>query len=195
MKGANRNPVRAEVRETFRKLSRVMSPITEESFGREVSEGSDSLRLSLPSPTRREYFYLPPLEHHPDFIVIFAAMCQFGQEPWNVDFRVHLYRLLGESEFGGPDGRDFEHFTIRFEGPEPMPTHHYYHAQFTLGESSPHWFPDSIPCLPLAAHNPVTMLVCLMMSLYGRQMFEDLLIHGKINGDYREPLEVVLPMP
>ena len=65
----------------------------------------------------------------------------------------------------------------RFETPETAGPHHYYHAQLirSFGKAGvdwgipcPVWLPDTQPAFVLDADDPIELLVCLLVSLYGR---------------------------
>ena len=69
---------------------------------------------------------------------------------------------------------------LRFETPEQSGKHSYYHSQICvtiqrgLGtdtmdlEMEPPWFPTSHPAWPMDAETPTELLVCLILTLYGK---------------------------
>jgi hypothetical protein len=79
---------------------------------------------------------------------------------------------------------DAKTLALRFETPERDATgdgkHDYYHSQLCVslrrGEGTdtlalpiePDWFPTSHPAWPMDAETPVELLVCLILSLYGK---------------------------
>ncbi len=194
LRDGNDNNLDIGTTETYRRLSEVMAPMKEADFQKEVERTEAHLQLKLPPPANKNlHFYLPPLERNSEFVITFSSSCDLGRAPWDIDFRIHMYRLLGYPQTTGGQASQFERVTFRFEGPETMPAHHFYHAQLTPAFGCPNWLPSSIPCLPLAANNPVSLLVCLMMSLYGRKMFNQLLVEGRRDGRYRDLLAQVLP--
>lgn len=68
----------------------------------------------------------------------------------------------------------------RFESPEGEGTHHYYHAQLIRnldhGQSlpCPAWLPTTQPAFALDAENALTLVVCLLITLYGLEYVDEL---------------------
>ena len=71
----------------------------------------------------------------------------------------------------------------RFESPEGEGIHHYYHAQLIRAFDKnneqwripcPGWLPTKQPAFALDAHSPVTLVACILISLYGRGFISEL---------------------
>lgn len=97
-----------------------------------------------------------------------------------------------------PDGREFitlsivlagekdgEHRSLgwRFEAPEGSGEHCYWHAQpirevrrqgDAIPLATPDWLPDTMPAIPLAASDPMQLLVCALVSIYGHATLADM---------------------
>jgi hypothetical protein len=71
------------------------------------------------------------------------------------------------------DGSRLAAIGFRFETPEGVGRHNYHHAQLirSLGAGSdlpfPSWLPESQPALVLSAKNPYSLLLGLLIALYG----------------------------
>jgi len=80
---------------------------------------------------------------------------------------------------------------LRFETPEPASgMHSYCHMQFVknLGPTreghvlpGDHWMPTTQPAIPLDAHDPVSLVVCFVVSLYGPNYLRTLVSAGSLN--------------
>ena len=76
-----------------------------------------------------------------------------------------------------PEGQNQEEETAANEG-----THDFYHAQLihrldqtkfdSLQIDCPSWLPQSQPSFPMPAKGPVTLLMCLIVTLYGREGYK-----------------------
>ena len=90
------------------------------------------------------------------------------------EFRLRLALFLLEEDEGKSELRAIGY---RFESPEGEGIHHYYHAQiinaFEKGNDkwripSPRWLPTKQPAFALDACSPVTLIACMLISIYGR---------------------------
>jgi len=72
----------------------------------------------------------------------------------------------------------------RYEAPEGLGEHCFWHAQpvrelRSVGvdqstEAAPTWFPDWGPTMPLRAKDPLGLLLCMLVSIYGRRQFDQM---------------------
>ena len=147
--------------------------------------------------------YLPPLKRDADdaeFVPIFSLYCNLTKDKSIAKFRVMLVTLDKTNQ--ALDGIGF-----RMETPESgdrtddnsIGIHDFYHAQL-IQRFSPKqfsdklqtkclsWLPESQPSFPLSANCPVTLLLCLIVTLYGRKYYTK--ICGRILGieQYRNKL-------
>lgn len=123
-----------------------------------------------------EYLYLPPLDQDPKVVPIFLFDCDFSKTTNDVTFVIVLFRFI--------DGSDIrESIAFRFEGPEgtnvDLSRHNYWHMQVTnkiTGRkgSQKHicqkWLPDKMPCIPIVSQCPVSLLLCMLFSFYGKKL-------------------------
>ena len=137
------------------------------------------LEDSLPAESRLEasfssYLYLEPsVKDRQVMLPIVTASYNFDPEQKSIDkVRVRLglfFKHQGETKS----------VAFRFESPEGEGSHNFYHVQpiraldrepVTPGGAD--WLPEWNPTLPLDANDPVTLVLCLLMSLYGRDYLD-----------------------
>ena len=137
--------------------------------------------------------YLPPLKKDPHFVPVLSLDCKWNQTPPSAKLKVLLvcrcnYRNCTD-EKQIPYGIGF-----RLETPESINQtetttdnvgiHDFYHAQLIkkfgkkkldnkLQICCPNWLPDTQPSFPLPAKCPVSLLFCLIATLYGRKEYSD----------------------
>lgn len=141
-------------------------PIGEEQIERLFSE-SGGVELNL-SETN-EALYLPPMKEETHFLPVLSLECKLNDDVEIMKLRLMLVHC-GADE-GKPHGIGF-----RMEAGENI--HSFYHAQLIRDlqgaaqiEDSPVEcplrFPETQPCIPLKAQDAVTLMLCLLISLYG----------------------------
>ncbi len=159
------------------------------------------------SSIRGKVIYLPPLERDPNCFPILSLYFKL-QEPHSIGkLRVLLVKLDEEQE---PDR--IYRIGFRMETPETLNQnadidktgglHDFYHAQLIrkfgqpklddrLQLDCPIWLPQSQPSFPLPAECPVTLLLCLIVALYGRKYYNDFVAnHGIFDiQKYRDKLD------
>jgi hypothetical protein len=132
-------------------------------------------------------FYMPPLEGNKDFVPLLWVECDFRTTPAKASFRVGMYRFLGE---GKP-----QCFGLRFEMHAERSNHNYYHMQIT---PRPHtevdcdhvdWIPGKDPHVLLPAKDPVSLILCMLVSFYGMRISETMISPMNIDKKYKQPLE------
>jgi hypothetical protein len=141
------------------------------------------------------FLYLPPIEGQP-CVPILLLKCNLKKSEFDISYYV---MLLKPKEGEKPDCVGF-----RFEGSEAENgeecTHDYWHMQLVskidtkigLGfPSSKNWLSTSLPCVPVKAKCPVSLLLCLLVSLYGPDIFS-YLIDISVDEKYKLPLKDVL---
>ena len=162
------------------------------------SKTSETVELDFSQGQRGRLLYLPPLEKDPGCIPILSLYCKLKEPQSIAKFRVLLVRLDKEREPDGIYGIGF-----RMETPEKInqnasPStnnqdtnttnnsgrHDFHHAQLIrkfgqdeldnkLQIDCPIWLPQSQPSFPLPAECPVTLLLCLLVTLYGGKYYND----------------------
>ena len=124
----------------------------------------DKVQSGFPA---RQFLYLNPISGDPTLIPVLWITADFGR--WMPEVRIRLGLFLKHRDV-------VKAFGYRFEAPEGLGLHHYYHAQmihgFDKGQSfaqvnEDSWLSDECPTFPLDANNPVALLLSILISLYG----------------------------
>ena len=146
--------------------------------------------LNLDFSERGKVLYLPPLKKDANFVPILSLDCKWNQTWHSARLKVMLVCLDN-----GPDKNPkFYGIGFRLETPEGMNQpgtatgnegiHDFHHAQLIkkfgkkkldrkLEIDCPSWLPESQPSFPLPAKCPVSLLFCLIATLYGRKEYND----------------------
>jgi len=121
---------------------------------------------------RRKVLFLEPITGSRCMVPILSLRYDFSRSIPEVGFRLALF-LFDETKGLAALG-------YRFESPQGEGTHHYYHAQpirdLDWGHSlpCPAWLPTTQPAFALDAKNALTLLVCLLITLYGLEYVGEL---------------------
>jgi len=133
--------------------------------------------------------YMPPLDDDP----LFVPLLSFEIDSTNpkVCFRVELYRH--------DESRDFVDYAgFRFETPnQGSSKHQYYHVQpieemTGLIAEFPNKSPKLLgtaPCIPIHADNPVSLLLGLILSLYGLEGYNKITTGLRIDESFSKYIE------
>ena len=135
--------------------------------------------------------YLPPLRKDADdaeFVPIFSLCCNLSKNQSIARFRVMLVTLDESNEalngigfrMETPEGRDQSSNTTDNDN---IGIHDFHHAQLIqqfdpkqfgdkLQTKCLSWLPESQPSFPLPADCPVTLLLCLIVTLYGGKYYK-----------------------
>ena len=154
---------------------------------------SEPIEVDFSQSERGQVLYLPPLEKNPRCVPILSLYCKLNNQQGIAKFRVMLVRLDNE---GKPYGIGFRMETPHSQNQEmDTPTnegiHDFYHAQLIqrfrreevnseLQIDCPCWIPVTQPSFPLPAECPVTLLLCLIVTLYGRKYYNQFLVEHEI---------------
>lgn len=118
----------------------------------------------------KQFLYLEPVGKGGFMVPILSLQCDLNHSPApRFCLRLGLFLLDNSGEL--------QSIGYRFETPEDgdESRHHYYHAQLirSFPNDSPgwclncrEWLPDTQPAFALDANGPVTLLLCLLVSLY-----------------------------
>ena len=126
--------------------------------------------------------YLPPLRkdaEDAEFVPIFSLCCNLSKDQSVARFRVILVSL-DENDKTKLNGIGF-----RMETPDGTGIHDFHHAQLIqqfspkqfddkLRAQCPCWLPESQPSFPLPADCPVTLLLCIIITLYGWEYYKEI---------------------
>ena len=171
----------------------------------EIESLFDPAELILNFPERGKVLYLPPLEKNANFVPALSLSCTLNENQSIAKLRVMLVCLDEDHE--KPYGIGF-----RMETPESMNQngneddnqgiHDFHHVQLirTFGQvgldnslpiDCPCWLPVSQPSFPLPAKCPVMLLLCLILTLYGKQYYYQFLRDHEIGGieEYKTALK------
>ena len=134
--------------------------------------------------------YLPPLEKDARFVPILSLSCTLKETRSIAQLKVMLVSLDDCFE----EDRKFYGIGFRMETPESWKQntdqpakpgrHDFHHAQLIqkfdqkkldkkVKIECPCWIPVTQPSFPLPAECPVTLLLCLIVTLYGRKYYND----------------------
>ena len=176
-----------------------------EALFRLVKTESEPVEMDFSESERGKVIYLPPLEKDPDCVPVLSLYFNLKETQSIAKLRVLLVRLDQNRKPHGIYGIGF-----RMETPEkinqgvnssvnnqPVDTvdnsgaHDFHHAQLIrkfgqkkldnkLQIDCPIWLPQSQPSFPLPAKCPVTLLLCLIVTLYGRRYYNQFLTDHNI---------------
>ncbi|MDA4124673.1 MAG: hypothetical protein OK438_04385 [Thaumarchaeota archaeon] len=136
-----------------------------------------------------KFVHLPPLEDDPLFIPVLRIKADLPNK--FAEFRVEMYTYKDEAGMENrPSGIGF-----RFETPTlDSPNHNFHHVQLFdtengggLGEALIK-LPSTVPCMPLLADEPVSLTLCMIVSLYGTQGLSDVISDLNLDPMYFAPL-------
>jgi len=174
-----------DTKDTYYSLIDIKYPLSEGEFKKFVEETTKRGNFQI----ELDRLYLPPLEDEGEFIPILALSCDLKSPHGSISFRIRLIR--GDTK---KKPLTFQGIGYRFELGHSTSTHSYYHVQFTnLADESdpkwqlpgcPVWIPTLIPRILTPARNPVSLILCILLSLYGKIEFVDKLVSG-IRADKR----------
>lgn len=189
-----------QILNTFRIISEKWKPITFE----EIAYLFDKSELTLDFAQR--VLYLPALQKKSNFVPILSLFCKLNGAQSIAQFRVMLVTLDKNHEtlngigfrMETPESRNQNSDTAAKDG-----IHDFFHAQLIQNFSRtasdgkpeiycPDWLPESQPSFPLPADCPVTLLLCLIVTLYGRNYYNHFLkTHGTAKTkQYEDKLDI-----
>lgn len=123
----------------------------------------------------RRALYLPPMNEEPDFLPLLTLECCLDDESDTMKLRVMFVHC----------GEDDERHCIGFRMEKGTSIHSYFHAQLIVNLEGvanpadshlrcPCRIPLEQPAIPLKAEDAVTLVLCLLVSLYGVKYCWDL---------------------
>lgn len=147
--------------------------------------------------------YLPPLRKDADdaeFVPIFSLCCNLSKDQSIARFRVMLVTLDED------DKETLNGIGFRMETPEHRNStgiHDFHHAQLIqqfnpkrsddkLRTKCPSWLPESQPSFPMPADCPVTLLLCIILTLYGWEYYKKICYRICGIEQYRKKLEIFI---
>lgn len=142
----------------------------------------------------KKYLYLKPIPADQILVPLLTMSTNFDLTPHTVKIKLGVF-LKHKNQLHA--------FGYRFESPEPKIDHHYYHLQPIRGfdTSIPFltkhvnelmWFPERCPTIPLDASNSVSLLLALLISLYGKSyIITEVKQHISGIGSYLEQMALI----
>jgi hypothetical protein len=125
-----------------------------------------------------KFLYFPPIPKNEKTIIIFSMDYNFRASMNKISFYIIVFQYPHNVK------ENPSYLGFRFESPEGMKgkksRHDYWHVQIVKEFKGRHaskfppihkWLPVDMPCIPIKAHNPVSLLICLLFSFYGNQFF------------------------
>jgi len=179
------NDIISEAIDIYEFLTTTRYPLQSDDLDTLFSECKENKNLVI-----AENFYLPPLEFDKEFVPLLSINYNFRVDPPEFQFRLGMYRICEEPIL------IIRGFGFRFEK-HYNSNHDYYHAQFTripepgIECESPTWIAEHIPCIVLPANNPVSLLMSILISLYGHHVGAEF-ASMNIDGKYKEPLKYII---
>lgn len=138
---------------------------------------------------------------------VLTLYCDFKKSSNEITVELHLYGYFNDA-IGGESKQKLKCFGFRFEGGHvdkkgKRHPHDYYHVQllnksgYSKGEILlfPEWISHKIPCIPLKIDNPVSLVLYILASLYGREMFRVLKEAETIESKYKNPIMEMIGIP
>lgn len=155
-------------------------PVSREELERWLRADGSGVEVDFES--KGKVMYLPSLEKNADFVPVLSLKVTIDDEHDEIRLRVMLVTQDGDKnclygigfrldtpESGNVDGES--------KGNEDEGRHDFYHAQFirrrgfnwgprieTIG-----WLPEHQPSFPLVADDPITLVLSLLLALYGKR--------------------------
>jgi hypothetical protein len=157
----------------------------------------------------KKVLYLPPLKKDAEFVPIFSLYCNLSKEQSIAKFRVMLVTLdqNDKTKLNGigfrmepPESRDQN---VNTTNNDNTGIHGFYHAQL-IQQFSPKqfgdilqnkclsWLPESQPSFPLPANCPVTLLLCIILTLYGWEFYNNFCNSIPTADEYRKKLDLAM---
>ncbi len=148
--------------EGYSRLINKYPPLESQELENRLRESRKSHDLSL--RIGHGSFYLPPLEEDPEFVATLSL--DFKLSSGKMNARIEMHRIIDDSFFGigyrlefGVGEHAFSHATLTNKRPDTED------GEFLSG--CPTWLPTNIPRILSLGKNPVSLIICVIISLYG----------------------------
>ncbi len=180
--GRGREPS-SQAREAWNDLIIRFSPMGQREF--EYWFPVSAAELHVDFSEKNLFLYLPPLEKNAEFVPILDMECHLDETRKTMKLRMMLVRLVEAEEEGkkklcgvgfrleNPEGDNQGEERTEEEGEARDGSHDFYHAQLIKSLDGkvecPTWLPCTQPSFPLPADCPVTLVLCLLLTLYGKR--------------------------
>ena len=159
---------------------------------KEIEPLFDEDQLELDFSERGKVLYLPPLTKDAHFVPVLSLDCKWDQTQTQCRARLKVMLVClcnctdeNQKPYGigfrleTPESKNQSETTTNNEG-----IHDFHHAQLIkkfgkdnldgrLQIECPDWLPETQPSFPLPAKCPVSLLFCLIATLYGRKKYNE----------------------
>ena len=164
-----RKRLKSGVKSRYKRLIVVRPPLDSEGFNEEIEKATDYEM----KPER--LLYLPPLVNESGFIPVLGLRCWFLNNPPKIKLRLGFFGGLDK------DGNIENGLGFRFETRHNGDKHNFDHMQLCVGPfdnpefnkeylRSPSWLPMSWPAVVIPSTNPISLLLSMLVSLYGKEI-------------------------
>lgn len=173
-------------------------PITKE----EMERLTHRIRRHEKVDFHNSYLYLPGLLHKL-WVPIISLRCDFKKSLDKIYVELQLFRHVEKN--ADKTTQEIRGYGFRFEGPHHFSKnddgkHKYYHVQLitksdiskTSLDCYPSWISEKIPCFPAGVNNPVSFVLLMLVSLYGKKYVFDKFTDVEIPTKYKTQVENVL---
>jgi len=133
---------------------------------------------------------LPPLEKYDvKYIPMVTFDCDFRNPLPSVRYGLKLLEIFQEE-----DNERIRFFEFRYELAHGGPHHDFPHAQISrVGENKNfNWIPEHVPAFPLCANGAMSLLLCIIISLYSKRKSGNIVNHLKIDEIYKTPIKQIV---
>jgi hypothetical protein len=169
--------------DSYNQLIYLFSPLKTEQlrpFESLQKEKKDELRFQ----SGNQYLFLPPIEEEVSLVPLMSLKLLFNRQVSQLKICV-LFLSMDENKPKYHIGFRLECPESQNQGqenPEPIGVHDFYHAQLITELDGapiqgPEWLPVSQPSFPLVANCPVTLFLCLLLSIYGKKRYISFIIN------------------
>jgi len=127
---------------------------------------------TMSTSEKNAFIYLPPTEKGPCIVPILSVEYNYATEPPEATLRIALFLLDSKD--------DIKAIGYRFETASRQGRHRYCHIQHIdgLGQNKfppgVEWIPTEYPAFPLDAQDPIELVICMLVSLYDREILDAL---------------------
>lgn len=159
-------------------------PIDKKELKREANEHNPEPYIKI----IKRPIILPPLEKYDTkFIPTLTCDCDFTTESPSVRYGLLLLEVQEDD--------NYRFVEFRYELGHQGSYHYYPHAQFSrmgVQHECIDWIPTRTPAFPLAANGAVSLLLCIIISLYSKKISGKIVNYLRIDDEYKIPLKRII---
>lgn len=140
--------------------------------------------------TKKRHIILPPLDRYDvQYIPTLTLDCCFSKELQSVRYGLFLLEVYQE---GG--NKILRCLEFRYELDHGGSHHDYSHAQLSrvVENINFDWIPTHTPAFPLTANGAISLLLCMIISLYSKRESGKIVDHLGIDDEYKTPIKQII---